>query len=196
MKAQPLPGLVRLGALLLPGSAPRCIDGVLPVRDLGRVADRLTAHDGTLTVSVRLAADPAGHVVLSGTVQGRLWLPCQRCLEPCHWDVALQLDVVLIDSEAAEALLPPEQEAVVVDDGLLRLPQLIEDEVLLGLPLVPRHVDAADCIDLPGAAAPAPRATSDAAAVSERPHPFAALDALRRGGSENASGSNDKKTSH
>jgi len=186
--------MVRLGALLLPGSAPRLVDGALPVRDLGRVADRLTAHDGALMISVRLAADPAGHIVLTGAVQGRLWLRCQRCLEPCSWDVALQLDVALIDNEAAESRLPAEQEAMVVDDGLLRLPQLIEDEVLLGLPLVPRHVDPADCIRLPGAGAPA------AAEANERPHPFAALDALRRGGSAGGSDTgcrgDDKETPH
>ncbi len=64
------------------------------------------------------------------------------------------------------------------DDHLVLVPRLdllalVEDELILELPLVPRHEGI--CPE------PLPQPAADEAPVDERPNPFAALAALRKG---------------
>jgi DUF177 domain-containing protein len=100
-------------------------------------------------------------------------LTCQRCLQPM--DEALQVDrrfrFVRGEDEAARL-------DEVSEDDVLELPQrldlhaLLEDELILALPLVPRHERCP---------APLPLRNDDGAG-EPAPRPFAALEALRRRG--------------
>ncbi|MEO7242838.1 MAG: DUF177 domain-containing protein [Variovorax sp.] len=96
---------------------------------------------------------------------------CQRCLAPmaCPVDVDRWFRFV-VDEATAEAEDEDAQEDVLVLSRQFDLPSLVEDELLLALPPVPRH---AHC--------PAPPALSahDAAFKdAAKPHPFAGLAAL------------------
>jgi uncharacterized protein len=67
-------------------------------------------------------------------------LSCQRCLQPVRTDVVMSRSFRFVESEAAAAALDAESEedilAIEPDFDLLNL---LEDEMLLALPLVPRH---------------------------------------------------------
>ena len=101
-------------------------------------------------------------------------LECQRCLKPVMAAVDVERNFLFVRGEDAAAQIDADSE----DDVLaltraLDLRELIEDELLLALPLVPRH-DV--CLSpLPMAAA------DDGAAAEAPPHPFAGLAALKRG---------------
>lgn len=110
------------------------------------------------------------------TASGQVALTCQRCLKPVHEDIDIDRWIRFVDTEAEAAALDVDS-----DDDVLALPrhldarELIEDELLLALPLVPRHE-----------ACPEPLAHVDdlpEAQADERPNPFAKLAALKRGGS-------------
>lgn len=103
-------------------------------------------------------------------------LECQRCLQPMA--VALEIDrsFLFVHGEDAAAQLDADSE----DDVLaltrsLDLRELAEDELLLALPIVPRH----DVCPVP-----LPVRPNDPLA-EEKPNPFAALAALKRGGPVN-----------
>ena len=108
-------------------------------------------------------------------VQGRarVALECQRCLQELQEDISVDRRFRFVHGEAEAARLDEESE-----DDVLALPprldlmELLEDELILGLPIVPRH----DVCPAPLLAATAPDAEDEQA-----PHPFAALAALRRG---------------
>jgi uncharacterized protein len=91
--------------------------------------------------------------------------------------LALDRWLRFVEDEAQAAELDAE-----LDDDVLALPrwldlvELIEDELLLALPLVPRH--AVCPVPLPMAL------EAETAPAEEAPHPFAALAALKRPGSE------------
>jgi uncharacterized protein len=101
-------------------------------------------------------------------------LECQRCLQPMRVPVQVSRRVFFVDGEDAAAALDAESE----DDVLALVPALdlgalIEDELLLGLPLVPRHVACPE---------PLARAFVDEAAEPDpADNPFAVLAALKRG---------------
>jgi len=101
-------------------------------------------------------------------------LECQRCLKPVDVPLAIERSFLFVHGEDAAAQLDTDSE----DDVLaltrtLDLRELIEDELLLALPIVPRH----ELCRVP-LVAPA----DEAEAVEEKPNPFAALAALKRPG--------------
>ena len=105
-----------------------------------------------------------------------LQLECQRCLKPVGVALQIERSFLFVHGEDAAALLDTEGD----DDVLpltrsLDLRELIEDELLLALPLVPRHEVCA--LPLPVGV--------DEVAADGKPNPFAALGALKRPGSLN-----------
>jgi uncharacterized protein len=105
-----------------------------------------------------------------------LRLRCVRCLEPVDVAVAVRRDYRLVASESqAEAEDADDEEAdLLVASRRFDLASLVEDEVIMALPLAPRH---ADC-RLP--AVTAEEAPAEPALPTQRP--FAGLDALRETG--------------
>jgi uncharacterized protein len=104
-------------------------------------------------------------------------LVCQRCLGPVVTSLDARRSFLFVEGEERAATLDAE-----LDDDVLALPRqldlraLVEDELLLALPLVPRH---AVCPQ------PLPHRNDDgAAAEPERANPFAALRTLRRDGGD------------
>ena len=74
---------------------------------------------------------------------------------------------------AAEALDAEIEDDVLALSKSLDLRELVEDELLLALPIVPRHDVCPQPLPLPVDSAPAPEDPT------ERPHPFAALQRLK-----------------
>ena len=107
------------------------------------------------------------------TAAGEVSLTCQRCLKPVQEAIDIDRWIRFVDTEAEAAALDVDS-----DDDVLALPrhldarELIEDELLLALPLVPRHEVCPE---------PLPVVHDDVEPeAEERPNPFAKLAALKR----------------
>lgn len=102
-------------------------------------------------------------------------LVCQRCLQPLPVEVMAQRSFLFVPGEQQAAELDAEcEDDVLALTRSLDLAELVEDELLLSLPLVPRH--AACPLPLP--------AEPGEPLADERPNPFAALAALKRQGGQ------------
>jgi uncharacterized protein len=105
-----------------------------------------------------------------------LALQCQRCLTAVVEQVVAERDFLFVADEATAEAMDEESEAdVLVISRDFDVLSLVEDELLLALPLVPRHEICPQAV---------PVAVADEAfeQASERPNPFAALAALKKGG--------------
>lgn len=154
--------------------------GTWPLAEMPRLLqDTLPPPDGAATVAwaVRGSSKP----VAGGEPELRLHLHagttlrmcCQRCLQPVTvvLDVRPSLRFVRGESQA-EALDEAGDEDVLALTAALDLRQLVEDELILALPLVPRHETCAE---------PLPMSAGDDAATAEAPSPaFATLASLLR----------------
>jgi uncharacterized protein len=146
------------------------LHGRLPVESLQRLEDVLFDSEGTLEYEVRGRLDERNRPQLALKVSGSLHLQCQRCLERLEYDVAV-LNTLLLAPPGAqvdENLDDPDAPDVIDASPELDLAGLIEDEVLLSLPLAPRHPEGACESRLPR--------STDAAA---RPSPFTQLAGLK-----------------
>jgi len=125
------------------------------------------------------AGSESGQMWMHVQVQATFPMVCQRCLgpmdEPLHVDRWFRF---VADEATAEALDDEVEEDLLALSREFDLHELIEDELLMALPVVPRHDECP---------APVSMASSDEdfeAATTERPNPFAALAGLRVGKSD------------
>lgn len=128
----------------------------------------------------RLAtAGGEGQIWLSLSVQAPVWLTCQRCLQPFQVPLAFERRLRFVRGEAeAEALDAESEDDVLALSRSLDLRELVEDELLLALPLVPRHEVCPQPLPMSVEADEADVVEDD---LPERPHPFAVLQALKSG---------------
>lgn len=117
--------------------------GVLPTRAMARLAEASLDGSGEAQVDLHFGHAEIGNVYeITGRLCATVRVACQRCLEPMA--LALETDVRLLllrPGERPEGLAP-EVEALVVDKPL-RLSELVEDELLLAMPMIPTHPAAA-----------------------------------------------------
>lgn len=116
----------------------RQVDLAVPLARLDRVVPRLLSTEGIARGRVALSREQ-GRIVADVRVEADVPLQCQRCLQPMRLQTSSSSRVALVESEDAAAEVPPELETALAPDGRLRLAELIEEELLLALPVAPRH---------------------------------------------------------
>ena len=157
-------------------SARRSFQGELPVVALKRLGEVLAGTEGTLQYELDFGRDEFGTAYLDVRVQAPLTLTCQRTLEPFVLPVTVDSRLGMIRSEREESALPPGSEPLLVaDDGKLNLADVIEDELLLALPLVPVNPDSTLPEEVVG---PGPEESSSGEGRSD--NPFAVLRELKK----------------
>lgn len=128
------------------------------------------ALEGTRAQATLAFATFEGRVTVEARVEGVLVLTCQRCLRPCECGVDESATLAMAASDDEE--LPGGYEPLLGDPERLSLGELVEEQMLLGMPLVPMHEDAGQC------GAGAVGEVADGAETDEKQRPFANLREL------------------
>jgi uncharacterized protein len=156
-------------------SARRSFAGELPIASMPRLCEALAGTEGAVRYELDFGRDEFGTAYLDVRVQAPLTLLCQRSLEPFVLPMTVDGRLGLIKAEREEAALPPGCEPVLVsEDGRLSLAEVIEDELLLVLPLVPVNPDTRlpdEVID---------SGTEEDSAQEQAENPFAVLRELKK----------------
>jgi uncharacterized protein len=123
-----------------------CVTGRLSLAAMPRLADALVDTAGSLDCrigSFRGEGGLDGKMGLILQVSGRLWLHCQRCLGKVAFDCVIDSRLLLVPEGVvwSEDELESEDYDAIPAEHELDVMALVEDEVLLALPLVPRHED-------------------------------------------------------
>ena len=121
------------------------LSGELGLDKLPRLVSLLHSDAGSVRASLRFRQRGDGWLAVELEYQASVQLVCQRCLEPFRHDMAERVDVVLVDAGSVPAMVPVGYEPFELDEGRLLPTQLIEDELIISLPLVPKHARIEDC---------------------------------------------------
>ena len=140
------------------------VTGVLAIRDLPRLAE-MGCEAATLQYAVR-GEGADGRATLTVEASGTLQLACQRCLGALELPLAVTSVLELADSEAEIDAADDERDRVLASKAM-DVAALVEDEVILALPMVPMH---ASC------------GTAVAHGAGDGRSPFAALAGLQESG--------------
>ena len=145
--------------------------GTVAVSSLERLLPVLVSGEGELQVEMELGKDPDGTRYVKGSIQGDVMLKCQRCLENMTLPLDLNFRLGLVSSDAAASILPDWYEPLLVTAEPAHIADMIAEEVLLAIPIVPKHRDRLDCQEFVKDYAP-PES-------EQRKNPFAVLSGLK-----------------
>jgi uncharacterized protein len=151
------------------------LKGRLQVKSMPRLVASLASDAGEVQVELEAGLDLARRVLVTGHIEAELELQCQRCLEPVKLKVHAKPKLAWVKTDEQLAALPEEYEPLLSADGHVELRDLVADELLLALPLVPRHEGDAACGGFTEAA------EVPAEPAEARKNPFAELAKLKRG---------------
>jgi uncharacterized protein len=158
--------------LIATAEAGRVLRGQIPVARLERVFPALMSEQGELQVEMNLGKDPDGTCFLAGTIQGEIVLCCQRCMEGMTLPLDLGFRLGLLRDERAIDTLSDRYEPLLVTAEPANIADIVSDEVLLALPIVPLHRDSDRCnADLKAYKPPEDE---------QRENPFAVLAGLKQ----------------
>lgn len=123
---------------------------------------------------VRQEADGSVQYMIHLKVAATLPLQCQRCLQPVDLLLEVNRNFRFVQNETiAESLDEHSEDDVLVISREFNLRELIEDELVMEIPLVPAHVVCPVPVSLKL------QDEGFEAAIEQKPNPFAALSNLR-----------------
>jgi uncharacterized protein len=141
---------------------------------LPRLADRVVqppdADSDRIKWRIVGGLDAQRRPSLTMSLEGRLFLICQRCLGSLGVPVAQRTELLLARDEGELARLDVEEREVILASAPLDAVALVEDELLLSLPFAPCH-EKDTCV----------AAASPTSAPQDAPSPFARLAGLKAG---------------
>ncbi|MEW5942570.1 MAG: YceD family protein [Pseudomonadota bacterium] len=147
------------------------LHGKMPVANFGRLADYLYSESGEIEYSLSGSRDKEGKPFLHCDIRGELQLICQRCLGALAFplDISSDLELVADEGDLAGGAEEEDSHDAIVAEPELDVAALIEDELLLALPISPRHAEGECALRQP------------AEAGAARQNPFQALAGLKQG---------------
>ncbi len=148
----------------------------VPIAQLSLLVDKLENTKGQLLLTVS-AQNKYGNISLSGHASGALTLQCQNCLLPYAWPVTLDFKYWITQSETSS--VPDDHEHMVYEgDTPLCLHEIVQQEVLLALPIIPQHSADQTCRTHEVVAAYTRKEADES--TNQRQYPFAELKQLAK----------------
>ncbi|WP_288775369.1 DUF177 domain-containing protein [uncultured Psychrobacter sp.] len=155
--------------------------GTITPRILTRLVDIVPEEYQDKAIDLKCELKKQGQLLtLIMQFSGDIWVTCQRCLTPLNIDITHDAELILLQREEQQGLvdesddyllleeLLAEQPENIKGDRLLPLKKLVEDELLLDVPLSAKHDDCEMAVEQVGEII-----------EEEAENPFAALEALK-----------------
>jgi uncharacterized protein len=147
------------------------IQGVLFVKNMQRLCESLYDNSGKVEVSIEFRKDEQNISFLNGQISCVLKLQCQRCMEPYSFEITNKIQLAIVHTEEEAEVLPKGYDSIVANDDILVIQDMIEDELIISLPVVPRHPPK-ECKGMP-------LFESEQVSQTEKENPFKVIEFLR-----------------
>lgn len=144
---------------------------------LERLRSMAESDQGEVEYSLEFGRSVDREIVIGIEIKYQMQLRCQRCLETFDYAGGTQLTVAVATNELDASKLEENYDTVIiVDDNGINIPELVEDEALLSMPLVSAHASEEDCVPQ------MLESMEDSVEIEEpvRENPFAALASLKK----------------
>jgi len=149
--------------------------GELETGGMERLATHVSGAAEPISATLEFGREH-GKARIRGHVQGQVEMICQRCMLPVTISFDQSFCLGLVQSQAEEERLPEDWEACYINDAEMYPVDVLEEEILLALPLVARHEDV-NCAGDPAQTDPE---SEQAQEQEKRPNPFDVLAQLKQ----------------
>ena len=116
-------------------------EGKIEVGDLSRLCENLLSNSAEIAVRFGFSRSEYDIPVVQGRFETCISVVCQRCLKAM--EIPLKMDFKLLVDAGDDLVKETSLDTVYSEDGKLNIFDVVEDEVILGLPLVTMHDDVA-----------------------------------------------------
>lgn len=126
------------------------VSGQLALAEMKRLHSSLNSNEGLVDVTMKFGIDDESLKYVNGHIKGNLDLICQRCMGAMTYSLEndFSLSPIFVETQAAD--LPSHYEPFLAEREGQDLLPLIEDEIIVALPIVAKH-DIDECsVVLPG----------------------------------------------
>ena len=119
----------------------RSVEGEFLQSDLLRLSAIVEHPQGMVKFRLSAKQDSAGRTLLHGIASTDVVLSCQRCLQPMTVPLCSEFTLAAARTEKELEQLPQDYDPLLLGNNETVLTELIEDELLLNLPIIPKHAD-------------------------------------------------------
>jgi uncharacterized protein len=120
------------------------LEGYISVRDMPRLSGLLLNDTSEINAALEFSINDQRLRTISGSAEGIVQVTCQRCLESVDYSLSAALNLGIVWDEEKANNLPKSIEALILPEGVADIYGIIEDELLLSLPMATYHDH--DCI--------------------------------------------------
>lgn len=117
------------------------VSGTYMLDSFTRLGGLLQSSDGNLSLNLCFRRDRENRILLSGNICGQITMQCQRCLGAVLLRLDLPLELVLAERDNNGGGIIAGTETYFCDPASLELASMVEEEILLGMPMVAMHAD-------------------------------------------------------
>lgn len=117
----------------------QALQGTVAVASMLRVTKLLASDDGELAYSLLFDVDADDCCYISGKLEGKLLMNCQRCLQDFWHEIDCSFKVSPVPNDEAAKELASDYEPVIIEDAKLDPAELLEEELILVMPIVAMH---------------------------------------------------------
>ncbi|GAA6204392.1 MULTISPECIES: 23S rRNA accumulation protein YceD [Thalassotalea] len=148
-------------------------EGIFETSGMNRLLAACESSSEHVHVKVEFGVDELGLVFISAKGSATVVLTCQRCTEAFEHKLLIDFVFSPVKDEEAAENLPSYYDAIELDEnGEVNLRDLVEEELLLVIPLIPRH-ELKDC------QSPSDSVWGQLPVEHEKPNPFDVLKKLK-----------------
>lgn len=115
------------------------LKGTWPIANMSRLEPKMSKTSAIANAEFTFSVDEQGICNIHGHVEATLILECQRCMEPFEYAIIADFALGVVTKLEEAKQLPEQYDPVLLQDGQLALRDLIEDELILNLPIIPKH---------------------------------------------------------
>ncbi len=115
------------------------LEGTLLLATMSRLTQSLQNSDGLVNVAMRFDIDESGVPYIFGHFKASVSILCERCIKTMQFDIDASCLLAMVTSENQVADLTDKYEPWVLESSNVVLSKVIEDELILSLPLVAKH---------------------------------------------------------
>lgn len=120
------------------------LKGTFALESMSRLSAMLFQAQGNVSVDLVFGIDAQGMRFIQGTTSAVVELVCQRCLQPYAYTLTGKVHLSPVKDDEAAALLPEDYEPIILSEtSEVALDELVEDELILNVPLVAMHEPSA-----------------------------------------------------
>ena len=115
------------------------IEGSLPIQCFHRLGEMLVVREGEVYLRLEFSKGELGSTMVNGSAAAEVCLICQNCMQQYRQQVTCELALRVVSDESKLERLPEIDDAIVAPDKVISVAELVEDELILAMPMIPRH---------------------------------------------------------